>query len=215
MSRADREKWDERYRAGAFAERRHPSVLLRDWVDRLPPGRALDLACGAGRNSIFLARRKFAVTGIDISATGLERARLRAAKDGFSVNWLQHDLDEALSLRAEFQVVCLFRYMNRELIRRLPDFLAPGGILLVEEHLRIDENAQEIPLAGPSNPAFLAAPGELRALLAGMEVLQQEEGIVIDPDGRHVALARLIGRKPRSSTANRHHSRFRKSAPSS
>ena len=50
MSRADRKKWNERYRAGAFAERTHPSALLEDWIDRLPLGRALDLACGAGRN---------------------------------------------------------------------------------------------------------------------------------------------------------------------
>ena len=196
MSIADREKWDERYRAGAFAGRGHPSALLRDRVDELPAGRALDLACGAGRNSIFLARRGYEVTGVDISAAGLERARLSAAKEGLNIDFLQHDLDETLNIPGEFQVVCLFRYLNRELIRRLPALLAPDGILFVEEHLRVDEKTLEVPLAGPSNPNFLAAPGELPALLAGMDVLHREEGIVTDPDGRQVALARFVGRKP-------------------
>ncbi len=203
MSRADREKWDERYRAGAFAERPHPSALLEDWIERLPGGRALDLACGAGRNSLFLARNGFEVTGIDISTAGLERARNSAFDAGLQIDWRQQDLDDGPKAQGKFNVICLFRYLNRHLIRRLPDLLAPEGILLVEEHLRVDGNAQEVPLAGPSNPAFLAAPGELPALLAGMEVLLQEEGIVVDPDGRHVALARLIGRKPGRTRANR------------
>ena len=203
VSRADRDKWDERYRAGAFAERPHPSALLEDWIERLPGGRALDLACGAGRNALFLARNRFEVTGIDISGAGLERARNSALDAGLQIDWRQQDLDEGLQARGKFNVICLFRYLNRDLIRRLPDFIAPNGILLVEVHLHVEGNAQEVPLAGPSNPAFLAAPGELPALLAGMEVLLQEEGIVVDPDGRHVALARLIGRKPGCTRANR------------
>ena len=198
MSRSDREKWDERYRAGAFAGRMHASALLKDWVDRLPPGRALDLACGAGRNSIFLAHRGYEVTGIDISAAGLERARLSAAKDALNIVWIQHDLDKDLRFPFEFQVVCLFRYMNRDLIRRIPALLAPEGILLVEEHLCVTEEMREAPLAGPSNPAFRSAPGELPALLVGMDVLLQEEVIIKDPDGRHVALSRFIGKRPRS-----------------
>ena len=188
MSKADQAKWDGRYRAGAFAERTHPSALLETWINRLPPGRALDLACGAGRNSLFLARHGFKVTGIDVSSEGLKRAAASAAREGLAVTWMRHDLDDGLSASGPYDVVCLFRYVNPEVIRRLPGLLAPNGILLVEEHLATDE-----PVAGPSNPDFCVRPGELRCLLPKLEVLHQEEGIIVDPDGRRVAIARLVG----------------------
>lgn len=194
MSKADRVKWDERYRAGAFAERLHPSALLEAWVNRLPngcgrsSGRALDLACGAGRNSLFLARHGFEVTGIDVSSEGLKRAAASAEREGLDVTWMRHDLDEGLPVSGPFDVVCLFRYVNPALIRQLPGLLARNGILMVEEHLATDQ-----PVAGPSNPAFCVQPGELRRLLPGLDVLHQEEGIIADPDGRQVAIARLVG----------------------
>lgn len=188
MSKADQARWDERYRTGGFAERTHPSALLESWVSRLPLGRALDLACGAGRNSLFLARCGFEVTGIDISSEGLERAAASAEREGLEVNWLRHDLDDGLPTSGPFEAVCLFRYVNPDLIRQLPGLLAPNGILLVEEHLATDQL-----VVGPSNPAFRVQPGELRRLLPSLEVLHQEEGIIIDPDGRQVAIARLVG----------------------
>lgn len=194
MSKADQAKWDERYRAGAFAERTHPSALLKDWISRLPSGcgcsrgRALDLACGAGRNSLFLARHGFEVTGIDVSSEGLKRAAASAEREGLEVAWMRHDLDEGLTLPGPFDVVCLFRYLNADVIRRLPSLLATDGILMVEEHLATDQ-----PVRGPSNPAFCVQPGELRRLLPELEVLHHEEGVIADPDGKPVAIARLVG----------------------
>ena len=194
MSKADQAKWDERYCAGAFAERTHPSALLEAWVSRLPSGpgnsrgRALDLACGAGRNSLFLARHGFEVTGIDVSSEGLKRAAAKAEREGLEVTWMRHDLDDGLPTSGPFDVVCLFRYLNPDVIRRLPSLLATDGVLMIEEHLATDQ-----PVAGPSNPAFCAQPGELRRLLPKLEVLHQEEGIIADPDGRQVAIARLVG----------------------
>ena len=204
MSRADMEKWDERYRAGAFAERTHPSALLEAWIGRLPRGRALDLACGSGRNSLFLARNGFEVTGIDISAAGLERARRSALDAGLDIDWRKQDLEDGLRVGGKFSVICVFRYLNRNLLGSLSPLLAPGGMLLVEEHLAVDAASLQTPVAGPSNPAFLIEPGELRALTANLELLDQQEGIVTDPDGRQVALSRLVARNGRSEeTAGR------------
>ena len=194
MSRADREKWDKRYRAGAFTGRTHPSALLEDWIGRLPGGRALDLACGAGRNALFLARKGFEVTGIDISSEGLNRARASARDTGLAIDWQRQDLDDGLRVAHEFDVICLFRYLNRNLMRGLSGLLAPGGILLVEEHLAVDPASSQAPVAGPSNPEFRIGPGELRSIAATLEVLHSEERIVTDPDCRRVALARLVAR---------------------
>ena len=72
MSRADQDKWDARYRDGAYAERTHPSALLDRWLPqlRLPEGspRAIDVACGMGRNAIYLANQGWQVDAVDISA---------------------------------------------------------------------------------------------------------------------------------------------------
>ena len=75
MSTADRNKWDQRYREGAYASRDYPSEFLKQQLLHLKPGKALDLACGAGRNSIFLAQNGFFVDAVDVSSVGLERAR--------------------------------------------------------------------------------------------------------------------------------------------
>ncbi len=192
MSRTDEHRWDERYRAGAFADRLHPSALLQRWMHRLPHGRALDLACGAGRNALFLARNGFEVTGVDISSEGLKRARASARAEGLVIDWQRQDLDDGLRVAHEFEVVCLFRYLNRKLLRGLAGLLAPGGMLVVEEHLAVDPASLQAPLAGPSNPDFRIEPGELRSFATTLDVLESQEDIVTDPDGRCVALARLV-----------------------
>ena len=79
MSNTDREKWNERYTSGAYAARTHPTQLLADWIDQLPRGRALDVACGAGRNALYLAEHGYAVDAVDISSVALDRARAAAA----------------------------------------------------------------------------------------------------------------------------------------
>ena len=190
MSRADQDKWDRRYAEGAYADRTHPSALLREWIDRLPKGRALDLACGAGRNSLFLAHNGFDVTAMDISCEGLERARNAARHQGLEISFLQVDLDAGLPSLGGFDVVCLFRYVDRELIRALPSILTPTGVLLVEEHLATDQL-----VAGPSNPRFRVRPGSLRRWLPGLSVLLYQEETLKDPHGREVALARFVGAK--------------------
>src|SRR3970282_2133468 len=61
MSQAERLRWDERYRTGAYTDRKHPTALLAEWVSQLAQGRALDVACGAGRNSLYLAANGWGV----------------------------------------------------------------------------------------------------------------------------------------------------------
>ncbi len=162
MSSADRDKWDERYRAGAYAGRTWPSELLSRWIDRLPAGRALDLACGAGRNALFLACHRYRVKAVDISAEALQRPSEAAAAAG----------------------------PDHGLMARLPTLLAPGGILLCEQHL-----VSDAPVAGPSSPRFRLQPGELAGLTTGLETLERFEGVTIDPDGAQVALTRIVAQR--------------------
>ena len=70
MSTVERDKWNERYREGAYEERTHPTALLAEWLPRLPRGTALDVACGAGRNAIYLAAHGYRVTAVDNRGVG-------------------------------------------------------------------------------------------------------------------------------------------------
>lgn len=190
MSADDRRKWDARYRQGAYETRHHPSAFLAQCAERLPRrGRALDLACGAGRNAIFLARRGLVVDAVDISAVALARAK-RCAGD-LAANWLEADLDDGFAPACGYDVIVNIRYVQLELVRALVPSLRPGGVLVVEQHLLSDEA-----VVGPKNPAFRVAPGALPRVAAGLDVEQQEEGVFLEPDGTVAALARLVARQP-------------------
>lgn len=199
LSRTDRDKWDARYSDGAYRVRRHPSALLQCWIDRLDvgglPPRAIDMACGRGRNALFLARRGWHVDAIDISAVALEHLRADATAEGLSVNCIERDLETvAAALHGltdrHYELALLMRYADTALVAALPRLLAPGGHVMAEMHLRTDR-----PVAGPRSPRFRVAPGELRLAAAALEPLHYREGIVTDPDGREVALAQLVGRR--------------------
>lgn len=156
-------------------------------------GRALDVACGAGRNALFLAERGYAVTGVDISGEALSRARRSARRRGLEVEWIEGDLDAGPGVRGPFDLIVLIRYVDLALLGTLCRELAPGGCLVVEEHLATERDD----VAGPRNPAFRVPFGALRRAARGLEVIDSFEGEVSDPDGRPAVVARLFARLER------------------
>lgn len=190
MAEADRDKWNERHREG-YAAQGQPSAVLEQWIDRIPRGRALDLACGSGRNALFLAAHGFEVDAVDISDAALDIGRQRARQAGLCVNWIEQDLDEPQTLADGYTLLLIIRFVDLPLIRKLADKLAPGGMLVTEQHMVTDAE-----VGGPSDPAFRLQPGALREVAEGLRVLSYEEGIVEDPGQQAMALARLVAQKP-------------------
>lgn len=199
MSDADRQRWNDRYRLGAYADREHPSPWLLTCLPRAPMGRALDVACGAGRNALCLAERGYAVTGVDISGEALSRARRSARARGVEVEWIERDLDTGPGVQGPFDLIVLIRYVDLALLAALCRELAPGGCLLVEEHLATERED----VAGPRNPAFRVPSGALRRAAGDLEVIDSFEGEVSDPDGRPVVVGRLFARHPASGGPGR------------
>lgn len=197
MSETERELWERRYREGAYADRPHPTAFLAEWEPELPRGRALDVACGAGRNALFLASTGRRVDAVDISPTALARAQQAAAAQGLEVRWIEADLapdPDAVLPEGPYDLIVVVRYVHRGIFAPLWRRLAPGGALLCEEHV---DSAEDV--IGPRRAEFRMRRNELlRSVLAlgpDVEICYYREGIVTDPDGRRAALAQVVSLK--------------------
>jgi tellurite methyltransferase len=127
-----RTNWNERHAARETPT--EPAAFVADRAHLLPPGgRALDVAGGTGRHAVWLARRGFEVTLVDVSDVGLARATSAADDAGVMIATVQVDLAaEAESLPpGPFDAIVVHHYLDRDVWSALPDALAPGGVLLV------------------------------------------------------------------------------------
>ncbi len=190
MSDADRDKWERRYSEGSYTARTHPTALLEEWLTRLPRGRALDMACGAGRNALYLAAAGYQVDAMDISTVALARGAARAAELGVEVNWINVDLDTAELSADSYDLVGVARYVNRGITDALMASLRQGGHLLYEQHFLTDQEVD-----GPRSQSFRLGPNELLEMFRDLRVLYYREGLTTDRDGRTMALAQLIACK--------------------
>jgi 2-polyprenyl-3-methyl-5-hydroxy-6-metoxy-1,4-benzoquinol methylase len=192
----DRTRWEARYAARAGAPTAEPSRFLIEHRHLLPPGRALDVACGDGRHSLWLARQGFAVDAIDIARAGLSRLAAAARREGLAVSPIQADLEDFPLPASRYTVVVNIRYLQRSLFDALRNAVRPGGVIVFETFLR--EQARQ---GHPRNPAFLLEPGELRAQFAEFIPLVDQEGC-LETEAGPAFLARLIARRPATSTCD-------------
>lgn len=188
MSEADRERWNGRYAAGEYGERSWPSDFLTESMERLPRGRALDLACGLGRNARFLAENGWQVDAVDVSDVALRKAE--ALAPNADIRWIACDLERGYTPPADYDLVVNVRYVNLPLLTNIRSALRLGGALLVEQHLALPDLADDV--VGPRNPRFRVAPAALRKVAEGLRIEVDEEGLIQDPAGETAALARLL-----------------------
>lgn len=154
----DKMRWNQRYLTEDCLLGEQPSRLLAEWIEKLkllcPGRRALDVACGEGRNSIFLARHGFAVAGLDISPVGLAKARRWAARERLAAEFRLIDL-EGYRFAETYDLILNCNFLLRELIPREVAALVPGGVLLFDTILA----GANAPV--PHRPEYLLQPGEL------------------------------------------------------
>lgn len=172
MSDEERENWDERYRSGGYQPRPTAGPFLEKWISTFPVGRALDIACGAGRNAMRLAEAGHTVDAIDISTAGIDLARSEAAARHLDVNWIVADLDHHELEPATYDLITVIRFVDRDLWPRLVDALAPDGWLLVEHHMQTD-----LDVRGPGSPGFRLGPQELLRAFTDLRIVYYEESV--------------------------------------
>ena len=172
----DADDWNRRYESAGLVWSAEPNRFLVEEVAELAPGRALDLACGEGRNAVWLARRGWDVIGVDFSSVALATARSMADGYGVAVRFVLADLTAYLPDEAAFDLVIVM-YLHvpaaerDAVLARAAAAVAPGGVALVVGHA--DTNATR-GFGGPSDPRVLYGPDEVAAALGGLRVERAE-----------------------------------------
>ena len=169
---ADAAHWDRRYTESAQVWRAEPHEEVVATVAALEPGRALDVAAGEGRHSVWLAERGWDVTAIDFSAVGLAKGRIGAERRGLGIEWVVDDVTTWAPGRPYDLVLVAFLHLGPQIYRTLRRHLAPGGHLVVVGHAR--RNITD-GVGGPQDPAVLEDPDSLRAASGDLRVLRLEE----------------------------------------
>ncbi len=191
MEQEEKSRWDERYRERPESWTTADEFLTHSYDQFLrerPAGVALDLAGGAGRNSMFLVERGWRVDLVDISevALGMAKEKFQASSAPGKLNTEALDLNLTGDLgRDKYDLILVFYFLRRELFPALIAALKSGGMLIYRTYT-IDR--MNVP-GGPTDPAYLLQPGELREAFNELDVLYYRE----TKTGK--AAAELVARK--------------------
>ncbi len=191
MTTEEKENWDQRYEKTGGPQ--GPADWLRQIFDSgpwpIPPGRALDIATGRGRNALFLAQRGFQVDAMDISAVGLREGQAEAKKKGLTINFVQSDLDRMELPEDAYDLILNLNFLQRSLIPKMKKALKVGGHILFETYL-VDQRA----FGHPKNPAYLLGHNELIEFFRDFRILYYREGKFTE-GGKECYRAGLLGQK--------------------
>lgn len=191
--RGARERWNESRSAAGFEPFPDaPAAWLVEHAPLLPRhGRALDVACGDGRNARLLARLGLDVDAVDVSDVAIDALRATAAERAPGVRPRVLDLEREPLPEHAYDVVVSFLYLQRDLFAALERALRPGGWLLFETFAR----AHVVELGNRISPDYVLGANELLHAFASLHVRHYREGVVEEPAGRR-GLASLVARRP-------------------
>lgn len=164
----DARAWDERY-ADSRQWSTTPNQFVAEALADLPPGRALDLACGEGRNALWLAGLGWSVTALDFSSVGIERGRSAAQQAGLAVDWVVGDALTHPLHQVDLAVVAYLQLppeQRREAVRRTWAALAPGGTFFLVAH---DSSNLTEGTGGPQDTTVLYTADDVSRDLAGAD----------------------------------------------
>lgn len=182
--------WDKRYRLREHASdfEAGPTPLVMNTAATLRPGRALDLASGAGRNALWLAGRGWKVTAVDGAPAAVDILRERARERGWETEAVAADLEKGKFQiePARWDLVLICYYLQRDLFEPAKRGVAPGGILISIVHMNEPGEAD-----GP----FRLRPGQLEKYFEDWKILHLREGKADDPAHKR-AVAEIVARKP-------------------
>ena len=184
MAIDDKRKWNKRYTHNPIPDT--PIDLISKYTELVPVGKALDVACGMGRHSKFLASKGFNVDALDISSIAIES--LQKTKN---IHASEVDFD-TYSLKKDYYnlIVCSY-FLKRELFPQMIQALTKKGVLIYETFVYHPDNEQV-----PSDKSFLLEDGELEsAFKRDLEILFYKEYWDTTMKGAKMKKASLVARK--------------------
>ena len=174
MSKADKEKWEQKYiDKPQLLEFREASAVVQRFGCRGAGERALDLACGTGRNTLHLAGEGFEVDAIDIAAAAIEVLMVDALRQGVAerIDPIEADLDDYNFKSERYELIVMCNYLDRALISRTKGALKKGGLYVVETYMADVENEKR-----DSKASNLLQSGELKEIFAeGFKVVYYDK----------------------------------------
>ncbi len=174
MAQEDQIKWDRKYLDNAaLLMPRKPSAILQEYIGLTPDKKALDIACGTGRNTLYLAENGFEVDALDISAVALQELsqHMKKVTDIDKIHTQLVDLEEYDPPKSAYGLIIQSNFLIRPLVYRLSEALVKNGIMIIDTYMLHEENEKK-----PSNPEFYLKPGELKEFFGdGHEILDYRE----------------------------------------
>jgi len=184
----DKMFWDRKYETEAYIFGKEPVGFLREHIDLLPRGKALDVAMGEGRNAVFLAKNGFNVDGCDISEIAVKKALDLAKENNVKIHAFVADLETYKLPKDTYDVIACFYYLQRGLVPQMKEALKPGGMIIYETYTI--EN-RERGFEGPKNKDYLLKPNELLDLFKDLKIIYYRELVL----NNKKAIASLIAKK--------------------
>ena len=194
----DSEAWNRRYAGTELVWTAQPNRFLVSETADLTPGRALDVACGEGRNAVWLAEQGWRATGVDFSDVALGKARRLAEARAVEVDWVRADVVEHRSGERAFDLVIVFYLQLAEstrttALRAAADAVAGDGTFLLVAH---DSSNLEHGHGGPQHPGVLYTAADVARDIHGSGLVVERAGVVErpvqTPDGERIALDALV-----------------------
>jgi len=170
MSAKDRVKWNRKYQEKpALLSARPPSPFVANYYHYAPHNSAIDIACGNGRHTLFLAQHGFSVDAVEISSVAIE-SLTKKITPAMKITPIEADLDN-FEPSNMYGLAVMTNFLDREVIERIAKSLLPHGVFIVETYMAHPDNEKT-----QSNPDFLLQPKELQMLFKeGFECLAYEE----------------------------------------
>lgn len=180
----DRERWNKRFVEFPMPE--HVTPILEKYIDEVNVGEALDVACGTGRNTHYLAERGFNVDAVDISDYALGKLKNKS-----TINKIDADLDRYNITPNKYDLIVNTNFLNRRLVSQMKDGLKKGGVIVFETFILAHGDFKH----ETTDLDYLLRKNELLHSFIGLDVIYYEERIDVNLRGEKVKLASLVARK--------------------
>lgn len=180
----DKVRWNKKY--ALYPMPGDAASLLTTHLRDANVGQALDIACGTGRNSVYLAEHGFVVDAVDISDSALSQIPLSD-----KIRTIEADLDEYEIAKESYDLVINCNYLDRAMFPAIKDGLKDGGVLIFETFVEAEGEG----FHQPSNPDFLLRSEELKEAFEEFDIIKYEEHMTQNLRGEKVNVASLVARK--------------------